>query len=167
MRASLLLIAVRTGTAIVVSTAAVQFWAIAVKGETPRLTPSIALPQTATAVAAVMPHRSAKSHGSKHKAHPKSKPHAKSAQAQPAVPSPQPATTAPVVPAVAPHPAQPAATRPTPVTQPSTSPRQATKPRATPTPIRADPAPAQPVLTRPPAFPQLAPVAPPPPPTDD
>ena len=48
------------GTAIVVSTAAVQFWAIAVKGETPRLTPSLALPPTATAVAAVVPHRNVK-----------------------------------------------------------------------------------------------------------
>ena len=57
MRANLLLIAVRTATAIVFSTAAVQFWAIAVKGETPRLTPSIALPPTATAFAAVMSSR--------------------------------------------------------------------------------------------------------------
>ena len=64
---NLLLIAVRTATAIVVSTAAVQFWAIAVKGETPRLTPSIALPPTATAFAAVMPHRPAKPTASKHK----------------------------------------------------------------------------------------------------
>lgn len=54
MRLALLLV-VRTGTAIVVATAAVQFWNLAVRGETPSLGPSIALPPTPTAVAAVLP----------------------------------------------------------------------------------------------------------------
>ncbi len=54
MRLALLLV-VRTGTAIVVATAAVQFWNLAVRGETPSLGPSIALPPTPTAVAAIVP----------------------------------------------------------------------------------------------------------------
>ena len=56
MRAMLLLV-LRTGTAIVVATAAVQFWGLAVRGEMPALSPAIALPPTATAVAAVVPRR--------------------------------------------------------------------------------------------------------------
>lgn len=167
MRGSLLLIAVRAATAIAVSTAAVQFWAIAVKGETPRLTPSIALPPTASAFAAVVPHRPAKPKGAKHKAHPRSASQPKSAQAQPATPSSRPATTppdtlTPVSPSVS-----SAKTRPTPVKRPAPAPKQAAPaPKAKPAP-KQPPAPVQPVLTRPPAFPELAPVAPPPPSTDD
>ncbi len=110
MRASLLLIAVRAGTAIVVSTAAVQFWAIAVKGETPRLTPSLALPPTATAVAAVVPHRNVKPkklRPAKHKAGSKPDAHPTSSSSQPAAPvTPQPASAP--EPAAAPPRAQPA-----------------------------------------------------------
>ena len=64
---AVLLIVLRTTTAIVVSTAAVQFWGLAFRGETPVLHPSIAFPPTATAVAAAVvprpaPKRQAKSH---------------------------------------------------------------------------------------------------------
>ncbi len=161
MRASLLLIAVRAGTAIVVSTAAVQFWAIAVKGETPRLTPSLALPPTATAVAAVVPHRNVKPkklHPAKHKVPSK-------AEAHPTSSSPPAAVTQPASapePAAAPRQAQPdqqLARKPVPANRQVPTPA----PKPKPSPSQAAPAPAQPVLTRPPAFPQLTPVPPPPP----
>lgn len=161
MRASLLLIAVRAGTAIVLSTAAVQFWAIAVKGETPRLTPSLALPPTATAVAAVVPHRNVKPkklRPAKHKAGSKPDAYPTSSSSQPAAPvTPQPASAP--EPAAAPpreQPAQRPTQRPTPANRQAPA---APKPKSSPS--QAAPAPAQPVLTRPPAFPELTPVPPP------
>ena len=54
MRAVLLLV-LRSGTAIAVATAAAQFWGLAVRGEAPTLSPVVAFPPTATAVAAVLP----------------------------------------------------------------------------------------------------------------
>jgi hypothetical protein len=147
-----LLIAVRTSTAVVVSAAAVQFWGLAVRGETPRLTPSLALPPTGTAVAAVG------AGGAKHVSRARQAPHP--AAAPPAVATPSPL----VIPSHHPRgkkPRQSPAVRPAP---------RAAKPRSHPHPSPSpspSPSPApQPQVGGPPVVPQIAP-APPAAPTAD
>jgi hypothetical protein len=133
-----LLIAVRAATAIVVSAAAVQFWALAVRGETPHLTPSLALPRTAAAVAAVGAGGA--------------KPGARARLA------PRPATAPPAVvvhaPLVSPHPARGRK----PPSRPSAVPPAPgpTKPKASP-PV---PPAAQPQVADPPIVPRIAPAPP-------
>lgn len=157
MRVSLFLIAVRAGTAIVVSTAAVQFWAIAVHGQTPRLTPSIALPSTATAVAAVVPPHRAKQHPAARK--PKSQAGTVAGPAEPPAAQAPPASTPATGGEVSHRRAKPTEQRQSPAKQAKASPGSNPAPGQRTSP----PAAVQPVLTRPPVSPQLTPVPPTPP----
>jgi hypothetical protein len=141
-----LLIAIRTATAIVVSAAAVQFWGLAVRGETPRLTPSLALPPTATAVAAVDV-RSTK-RGARVREAP-----------QPAAASPAVIEPSQVV--IQPHPVR--GSKP-----PSQSPAVRPAPRGTrPKSRPSTPPPEQPQVADPPIVPQIAPAPPAPPAPDE
>ena len=140
MRAVLLLV-LRTGTVIVVATAAVQFWGLAVRGETPALSPSIAFPPTAAAVAAVAPKRGPKGPAKARDA-PSSRPTLPTAAHTPAPTRTRPATT-------------PKDDHANPSEKPTSK-----RTRPGPKPSR----PTQPQLSDPPAAPEIAPPPSPPPP---